>query len=139
MKIDRAVPAGIPRTLACCLGLAIAAPAPAENLLGFDATGSSAELAAERRLDAGIDPADLRAWLKDLSAGINNVGSPHDRRNAEKMRDMLASWGWAAHILPYVEESSLQVDLKRDITDAFHNQTRITPIAVFRCPSDSVE
>ncbi len=72
--------------------------AGADNLIGFDAAGSSAELAVERKFDAVIDPADLRTWLQDLAAAPNNVGSPHDRRNAEKMRDMLASWGWDARI-----------------------------------------
>ena len=70
----------------------------ADNLIGFDAAGSSAELAIEKQLDASIGSADLRGWLKDLAAAPNNVGSPHDRRNAEKMRDMLASWGWNARI-----------------------------------------
>ncbi|MEJ0008120.1 MAG: transferrin receptor-like dimerization domain-containing protein [Steroidobacteraceae bacterium] len=70
----------------------------ADNLIGFDAAGSSAQLALEKKLDVGLEPADLRAWLKDLAAAPNHVGSPHDRRNAEKMRDMLASWGWSARI-----------------------------------------
>jgi N-acetylated-alpha-linked acidic dipeptidase len=70
----------------------------ADNLLGFDAAGSSAELALERQLDAGIDPADLKTWLQDLAAAPNHVGSLHDHRNAEKIRDMLASWGWDARI-----------------------------------------
>ena len=60
--------------------------------------GSSAELSVEKQLDAGIDSADLRGWLKDLAAAPNHVGSPHDRRNAQQMRDMLASWGWNARI-----------------------------------------
>ena len=70
----------------------------ADNLIGFDVAGSSAELGIEKQLDASIGSADLRGWLKDLAAAPNNVGSPHDRRNAEKMRDMLASWGWSARI-----------------------------------------
>jgi N-acetylated-alpha-linked acidic dipeptidase len=70
----------------------------ADSLIGFDAAGSSAQLAVEQQLDAGIDSADLRGWLKDLAAAPNHVGSPHDRRNAEKIRDMLASWGWNARI-----------------------------------------
>ena len=80
-----------------CLASPVLALA-ADNLIGFDAAGSSAQLALEKRFDAGLDPADLRAWLKDLAAAPNHVGSPHDRRNAEKMRDMLASWGWSARI-----------------------------------------
>jgi N-acetylated-alpha-linked acidic dipeptidase len=82
----------------CALPAMPGAAAAADNLIGFDAAGSSTELALEHKLDAGIDPADLRAWLKDLAAAPNHVGSPHDRRNAEKMRDMLASWGWDARI-----------------------------------------
>jgi N-acetylated-alpha-linked acidic dipeptidase len=79
----------------------LAAPAlagAADNLIGFDAAGSSAELAVEQQFDARLDAAQLRAWLKDLSAAPNNVGSPHDHRNAETVRDMLASWGWNARI-----------------------------------------
>jgi N-acetylated-alpha-linked acidic dipeptidase len=85
-------------SLLCGLLATPARALAADNLIGFDAAGSSAELAVERKLDAGIDPADLRAWLEDLAAAPNHVGSPHDRRNAEKMRDMLASWGWDARI-----------------------------------------
>src|SRR5580692_8839658 len=70
----------------------------ADSLIGFDAAASSAQLAVEKQLDAGIDSADLRGWLKDLAAAPNHVGSAHDRRNAEKIRDMLASWGWNARI-----------------------------------------
>jgi N-acetylated-alpha-linked acidic dipeptidase len=70
----------------------------ADSLIGFDAAASSAQLAVEKQLDAGIDSADLRGWLKDLAAAPNHVGSPHDRRNAEKIRDMLASWGWNVRI-----------------------------------------
>ena len=72
--------------------------AAADNLIGFDAAGSSAELSVEKQLDASIGSADLRGWLKDLAAAPNHVGSAHDRRNAETMRDMLASWGWNVHI-----------------------------------------
>ncbi len=48
-------------------------------------------------------------------------------------------WGWGAHILPYLEESSLPVDMKRPITDPIHDQVRVVSLAAFRCPSDSVE
>ncbi len=84
--------------VACGLLSAPPVALAADNLIGFDAAGSSAELALEQKLDAGIDPAELRVWLKDLAAAPNQVGSPHDRLNAQKMRDMLASWGWDARI-----------------------------------------
>jgi N-acetylated-alpha-linked acidic dipeptidase len=85
--------------MALCGLLAMPALAgAADSLIGFDAAAGSAQLAVEKQLDAGIDSADLRGWLKDLAAAPNHVGSPHDRRNAEKIRDMLASWGWNARI-----------------------------------------
>jgi hypothetical protein len=48
-------------------------------------------------------------------------------------------WGWAAFILPYIEESSLNIDLKRDITDTAHDNIRVSVLPIFRCPSDPVE
>jgi prepilin-type N-terminal cleavage/methylation domain-containing protein len=48
-------------------------------------------------------------------------------------------WGWAAHILPYLEESTLNVDLKREIIDPLYDNIRIKPLSVFRCPTDAVE
>jgi N-acetylated-alpha-linked acidic dipeptidase len=85
-------------TAVCALLAMPAIGSGADNLIGFDSAGSSAELNIEKQLDASIGSADLRGWLKDLAAAPNNVGSPHDRRNAEKMRDMLTSWGWNVRI-----------------------------------------
>src|SRR5262249_39558821 len=48
-------------------------------------------------------------------------------------------WGWAAHILPYLEESALPVALKRSFTDPIHDAVRTKTLTVFRCPTDSVE
>src|SRR5215216_5571 len=48
-------------------------------------------------------------------------------------------WGWAAHILPYLEESALNIDLKREITDPLFDNIRTLPFSVFRCPTDTVD
>jgi prepilin-type N-terminal cleavage/methylation domain-containing protein len=48
-------------------------------------------------------------------------------------------WGWAAHILPHLEESSFEIDFQREITDPRYDKLRVTTLPVFRCPSDSVE
>jgi len=51
-------------------------------------------------------------------------------------------WGWAARILPYLEQKALSdklIDLTRPITDSVHDQVRLTQLAVYRCPSDSGE
>jgi prepilin-type N-terminal cleavage/methylation domain-containing protein/prepilin-type processing-associated H-X9-DG protein len=48
-------------------------------------------------------------------------------------------WGWAAHLLPYMEQDALHktIDLKKDIADPANAAARITPLKVFRCPSDN--
>jgi prepilin-type N-terminal cleavage/methylation domain-containing protein/prepilin-type processing-associated H-X9-DG protein len=48
-------------------------------------------------------------------------------------------WGWAAHLLPYLEQDPLcrQIDFKLDITNPAHADARKQAVPVFRCPSDS--
>ena len=65
---------------------------------GFTPEQASTEHALEQRFDAGIDAADLRGWLKALSSAPNHVGSPHDKANAERVRDLFRQWGWDAQI-----------------------------------------
>jgi prepilin-type N-terminal cleavage/methylation domain-containing protein/prepilin-type processing-associated H-X9-DG protein len=47
-------------------------------------------------------------------------------------------WGWATHILPYMEESALyeSIDLKLSITDPKNAAPRITSIPLYICPSE---
>ena len=48
-------------------------------------------------------------------------------------------WGWAAHLLPYVEQENLyrQIALNRDIADPANAAVRVTSLKVYLCPSDS--
>lgn len=57
--------------------------------------------ALDAAFDAGILASDQKAWLKRLSAAPNHVGAPHNRENAEYMRDLYRSWGWDARIEEY--------------------------------------
>ena len=90
--------------LAACLlasmGSALAADehAPEQGMLGFSASGAAAQKSLEQRFDALLDPADQREWLKQMSAAPNQVGSPHDKANAEFMLAKFKEWGWDAHI-----------------------------------------
>ncbi len=77
--------------------LAAAAPS-APSLYGFAPDQAASEQALEQRFDGALDPADLRAWLKSLASEANHVGSPHDKANAEFVRDQLRQWGWDAQI-----------------------------------------
>ncbi len=60
--------------------------------------GPRRQQALEQSFDATLDPADLRAWLKNLASDANHVGSPHDKANAEFVRDLFRQWGWDAQI-----------------------------------------
>ena len=73
----------------------LAAP---EGLTGFKAASAAGELATEKAFDAAIDPADLRSWLEQMSSEPNQVGSPHDKANADFMLGKFKEWGWDAHI-----------------------------------------
>jgi prepilin-type N-terminal cleavage/methylation domain-containing protein/prepilin-type processing-associated H-X9-DG protein len=48
-------------------------------------------------------------------------------------------WGWAAYLLPHVEQDNLfrRINLNADILDPAHAAVRVTPLKVFRCPSDT--
>ena len=67
-------------------------------LFGFTAQQASNESSLEQRFDAALNPAELREWLRNLSSAPNQVGSPHDKANAEFVRDRFREWGWQAQI-----------------------------------------
>jgi N-acetylated-alpha-linked acidic dipeptidase len=54
--------------------------------------------ALEKNFDAMISPADQLAWLQQMSSAPNQVGSPHDKANADFELVMFRQWGWDAHI-----------------------------------------
>jgi N-acetylated-alpha-linked acidic dipeptidase len=83
---------------AAMLATVVALGEDARPPFGFDAQSGARELSLEQRFDAQLDPADLRAWLKNLSSQANHVGSPHDKANAEFVRDLFKSFGWDARI-----------------------------------------
>ena len=70
----------------------------ASSIFGFAPAHVAGETALEARFDAQIDPKDLDAWMKRYAAEPNNVGSPHDKLNAEYTLAQWKAWGWDAHI-----------------------------------------
>ncbi|HYX75124.1 MAG TPA: transferrin receptor-like dimerization domain-containing protein [Steroidobacteraceae bacterium] len=84
-------------------------------LFGFGTTEGTRQIALEQRFDAALDPGDLRGWLEALSAEANHVGSPHDKANAERVRDLFRQWGWDARIeefrvlYPTLKQHSLEL------------------------------
>jgi N-acetylated-alpha-linked acidic dipeptidase len=101
-------------TLACSAALAAGADSP-PVLFGFTAADSATQQALEQRFDAALNPADLSAWMKSLASEANHVGSPHDKANAEFVRDQFQQWGWDAKIevfyplYPTLKQHSLEL------------------------------
>lgn len=89
--------------LACVLATTMPAagcPTTREDpgMLGFSTASAATQQNLEQRFDAQLDPADQREWLKQMSSEPNQVGSPHDKANAEFMLKKFREWGWNAHI-----------------------------------------
>jgi N-acetylated-alpha-linked acidic dipeptidase len=68
------------------------------SMLGFNAANSTAEESLERRFDGQLDPKELRAWLQRMSSAPNDIGSRHNRENAEFLLGQFRRWGWEAKI-----------------------------------------
>jgi N-acetylated-alpha-linked acidic dipeptidase len=77
------------------ISIALSGAGLSNSAVVAQATGPSA---LEQVFDAQISSADQLGWLKTLSSAPNNVGSPHDRANAEMELALFKQWGWDAHI-----------------------------------------
>ena len=102
---------------------AVAAP-PGAGLFGFSPDTATGEQALEQRFDSQLDPVEMTGWLKSLSSQANQVGSPHNKANAEWVRDQLRKWGWNAEIeqfdvlYPTLEHHSLELTAPTHFTAA---------------------
>jgi len=67
-------------------------------LLGFSADHSGAERALEARFDAALDPAHLKAAMKELTAHPHHVGSPWNRHVAEWVAEQFRSFGFETRV-----------------------------------------
>src|SRR5882757_5264170 len=61
-------------------------------------TAQTANADLEKRFDASINPVEMGGWMKTMAAEPNQVGSPHNKANAEMALAQFQSWGWDAHI-----------------------------------------
>ena len=80
--------------------LAFAADSGPTNspLVGYSPRSSQNEREWEAKLRAIPDPANLREYMKRLSARPHHVGSPYDKDNAEWILAHFKEWGLDAHI-----------------------------------------
>jgi N-acetylated-alpha-linked acidic dipeptidase len=71
---------------------------PSPAMLGFSAANAAKEFSLEQRFDAQLDSKELRSWLQLMSSAPNDLGSPHNRQNAEFILAQFRRWGWDAKI-----------------------------------------
>ena len=75
--------------------IAAGAQPPADlPIMGFDRESAAAQRALEARFDATLNPEDLRAWMKRLSARPHHLGSAYGKENAEFIAAQFRSWGF---------------------------------------------
>ena len=76
----------------------IAFSADEAPLAGYAPRSSQAEREWEAKFRAIPDPANLREYMRRLSARPHHVGSPYDKDNAEWILARFKEWGLDAHI-----------------------------------------
>src|SRR5258705_2757388 len=84
--------------LAATAILTTAVQAAAVPMLGFLDAEAAEQRSLEQRFDAGLSAGDFGPWLKQLAAEANNVGTPHDKANADFLLERFRTWGWKADI-----------------------------------------
>ena len=87
--------------LTCAVGSVLPAAADTTSggaMLGFTAAGADRERDLEQRFDGQLSASEMRGWLQTLAAEPNQVGSPHDKANAESLLGQFKAWGWDARI-----------------------------------------
>jgi N-acetylated-alpha-linked acidic dipeptidase len=67
-------------------------------LVGYAPSSSTAERDWEAKFRAIPDPANLKEYMRRLSARPHHVGSPYDKDNAEWILARFKEWGLDAHI-----------------------------------------
>jgi N-acetylated-alpha-linked acidic dipeptidase len=67
-------------------------------LTGYASRASTTERDWETKFRAIPDPAQLREYMRRLSARPHHVGSPYDKDNAEWILAHFKAWGFDAHI-----------------------------------------
>ncbi|MEP6883077.1 MAG: transferrin receptor-like dimerization domain-containing protein [Dokdonella sp.] len=88
----------IPMLMTVAGGATAAAADKPVSMLGFSDAAASAQRALEQRFDADLKADDQREWMRQMASEPNQVGSPHDKANAEFMLAKFKEWGWDARI-----------------------------------------
>lgn len=83
--------------MVCFLFVALAGqslPQERRGVLGFSDNSFANETSLEARFDSTLSAANLREWVKRMSARPHHLGSKYNRENAEFIEDKFKSWGY---------------------------------------------
>jgi N-acetylated-alpha-linked acidic dipeptidase len=118
---------------AACLSLgATQAPAQiAASAPGAAANAADAAADVEHRFDASLDPHEMSQWMQTMAAEPNQVGSVHDRANADWVAAQFRSWGWDTHIETFqvLYPTPIRVALDLTAPTAFSATLTEAPVA----------
>jgi len=82
------------------LGVAavLAADTGPEAPIGFSPERAAGQRALEQRFDAALDAAELKEWMRRLTARPHHIGSPYGKDNAEFVAAQFRDWGFDTRI-----------------------------------------
>lgn len=95
---------------------------------------------ASRRSQCGNNLRQIGVALQNYESAIRSLPAGYISQFLSDGTDTGPGWGWAAILLDNLEESSLRglLRFERPIEDAANLQSRMTAVAVYLCPSDTV-
>jgi N-acetylated-alpha-linked acidic dipeptidase len=102
----------------------------APSLYGYAPSRGTEEQSVEQRFDAGLDATQLRALLQQTASAPNQVGSPHDKANADFMVQQLRAWGWDAQLETFSVLYPTPKKVSLELTSPRHFQARLHEPAV---------
>ena len=74
------------------------AQATAPPIAGFTPDGVLKEVELERKFDASLSRQNVDQWLKEFSAQPHHIGAPYGKVVAERVAELLKSWGYQTQI-----------------------------------------
>ncbi len=108
-----------------------AAAAGGSDLEGFSSSAALAETQLEQRFDSDLSAADLGAWMQQMASEPNQVGSAHDKANAEFELAKFREWGWDAAIETFSVLYPTPKEVLVELTAPTHFKARLNepPVA----------
>jgi N-acetylated-alpha-linked acidic dipeptidase len=76
----------------------LAADTGPEAPIGFSSERAAGQRALEQRFDAALDAAELKEWMRRLTARPHHIGSPYGKDNAEFIAAQFRDWGFDTRI-----------------------------------------